>query len=737
MPGRYSYFAPCPKGVEPLLANELRRIGLSGVRPQRSGALFSGDVADGLKALLWTRLASRVLLKLGEADASTADSLYEGVIALPWEDHLRASGTLAVDATGTNEALRNTQFTAVRVKDAIADRFRERFGRRPSVDVRDPDVRVNVVVREAKATISIDLASAPLHRRGYRESGVQVAAPMKETLAAAVLSWAGWDEIAASGGALVDPMCGSGTIAIEAALIAGDVAPGLLRDIVASERWLGFDATSWAESRAAAETRRREGLSRVPAIAASDSDPRAVQIARRCLQRAGLEGLVSVERQELARLLPPQGAPSGLVATNPPWGERLSDRRELPALYGVLAERLRAGFAGWKCAVASPDSQLRACLGMTEVGRQTMGSGKGVAEVTLFDVTATAGESATLPAKPAAPSRATATVEAVRGADEFANRLTKMTRHFSKWARRANVSCYRVYDADLPDFAVAVDVYEGAGPDDGKRWVHVSEYTAPAEVDEAKASARLAAAVGMAAEVLEVPADAVFLKRRERQRGSNQYQRLSDSSVTGVVAEGGLLFEVNFTDYLDTGLFLDHRITRGIVREMAEGRRFLNMFAYTGSATVYAAAGGASSTTTTDLSEKYLEWAERNMRLNAFTGEQHERVARDALQFVERARKRSDVYDLVFCDPPTFSNSKRTAGTFDVQRDHVTLLSAVETILAEKGVVVFSCNRRSFALDEAGLAAAGLTVRDITARTIPPDFERRPGVHRCFLVERA
>lgn len=720
MTDRFGFFAPCPKGIEPLLADELRRLGLRGVRPQRSGVLFSGRVADGLRALYWSRLATRVLLALGEVDATSAEALYEGARAIPWEGHVRAGGTIAVDAGGTNEALRNTQFTAVRVKDAIADRFREGFGLRPSVDVRSPDLRVNVAVRIAKATISIDLAGEPLHRRGYREAGVQVAAPLKETLAAAAVELAGWREIAASGGGFVDPLCGSGTLAIEAALAAADIAPGLIRRDHAVKRWLGFDAEAWRRIEDDAVRRRDAGLARLPAISASDVDPAAVEIARRCARRAGLEDRIRLDVAEAgapaAAGMPVPDAVPGLVATNPPWGERLSERSELPALYSRLAHRLRNDFKGWRLAVVSPDPGLAAGLGMSAEKRVEIGSGKGAITVTLFEV---------------------AERVRVRGAEEFANRLSKMARHHGKWARRAGVTCYRVYDADLPDFALAIDLYQGAGASEGARWAHVAEYAPPSEIDPTLASARLEAAVDACAEVFEIESDSLFVKRRERQRGAAQYERRERRGATGTVSENGLLFEVNLSDYLDTGLFLDHRDTRAWLREQASGKRFLNLFAYTGTASVYAAAGGAIETVSVDLSQTYLAWAERNMTLNGLSTTANTRVQADVLEWLARTAEGGQRFDLVFCDPPTFSSSKSMSQTFDVQRDHVPLVLAVSEVLAERGTLVFSCNRRRFELDSEALASAGLLSRDITARTIPKDFERTPAVHRCWTIERS
>lgn len=792
MTSEAEFFAPCPRGAESLLAEELRDLGCKRVRPVAAGVSFFGDASgdaakpglpagsclrSAYRALLWSRLASRVLLTMARVPATTADDLYAAVREIAWEDHVRASGTLAVDATGTNSGLRNTQFTAVRVKDAIADRFIERFGRRPNVDTVDPDLRVNVVVRGERATISIDLAGVPLHRRGYREPGVQVEAPMKETLAAALLAVAGWREISAAGGALVDPLCGSGTICVEAALISGDVAPGLTRTRWGFDRWLGHDPDAWGAIVADAEERRARGLAGMAPIFGFDADSRAVEIARGCVLRAGLDGTVAIERRELAKLEAPESgcraagaptevAPVGLVATNPPYGERIQASAGLPQLYAELADRLSAGFVGWRLAVITPDEELERGLGWHAERSAKLFNGRIESPVRVFAVPAAVRAASEPPAPesappPAAAPAASAPPAAAPAANAFANRLRKMARHYERWARKAGVTCYRVYDADLPDYAVAIDVYTGAGEDEGGRWVHIAEYAPPTEIDPRRARERLDDVLAVVPEVLGVADADVFLKVRERQRGARQYERAAGQSVTHVVSEGGLLFEVNFSDYLDTGLFLDHRLTREHVRGIAESTRFLNLFAYTGTASVYAAAGRAASTTTVDLSATYLEWARHNMARNGFAAETpsgrsappdaigpgmasrapdappaHTLVRADVLEWVREARAADVRYDLVFCDPPTFSNSKRMTETWDVQRDHVELVRGIADLLSDDGLIVFSCNRRNFAFGAAQLESMGLTCRDITSRTIPKDFERKPGVHVVWTVRR-
>jgi len=312
------------------------------------------------------------------------------------------------------------------------------------------------------------------------------------------------------------------------------------------------------------------------------------------------------------------------------------------------------------------------------------------------------------------------------GAEMLANRLRKNLRHLGKWARREGVTCYRVYDADLPEYALAVDLYE--------EWAHVQEYAAPATVDPTRAQARLADAMAVIPDALGIPADRVVLKIRRRQKGLAQYERQALTGQFREVHEGDLRFLVNLTDYLDTGLFLDHRPTRALMRGLVTGGRFLNLFAYTGTASVYAAAGGAASTTTIDMSSVYLDWARRNMALNGFAeGRAHRFIRADCLAWL--ASPHAERYHVIFVDPPTFSNSKRMGeATFDVQRDHVGLLRSIVPLLARGGLILFSNNFRHFKLHRS--AFPDLTVEEITRSTIPPDFQRNPKIHNCWKITR-
>ena len=727
----HRYAATCPKGAEHLLAAELAALGAGEVREGRAVVTFSGPLETAYRACLWSRCASRVLLTLAEFPAADAEALYAGTAALPWEEHVSPDGTIAIDAIGRTSALTHTGFVAQKAKDAVVDRLRERSGRRPSVDLERPDVRLNLRLRNERATLSLDLAGAPLHERGYRTPGEQAEAPLKENLAAAVLLRAGWPEIAAAGGALVDPMCGSGTLLVEGALMAADQAPGLLRDYWGFTGWLGHDTAAWEALVDEADDRAERGREALPPIVGHDWDPQAAALALACAKRAGFGGMIDVSMAAVAGLVPPAGARPGLVVVNPPYGVRLGATDDLQGLYATLGAQLLAGFEGWQAAVLTDSDDLARAIGLRSSAAHALYNGAIPVKLYRFEVSAGAVRAEV---RRAAEPRSA-------GAEMFANRLHKNVRHLGKWARREGVTCYRVYDADLPEYAVAVDLYQGVGPDEGRRLAHVAEYAPPATVEPEVAAARLAEAVEVVGEILKVAPDDVAVKVRRRQRGTAQYERQAARGEFVEVAEGGLRFVVNLHDYLDTGLFLDHRPVRALVRERAAGRRVANLFAYTGTASVCAAAGGATAVHTVDLSATYVEWAKRNMALNGFAERPGVRFFRaDALAWLAEERRRveagvADPYGLVFCDPPTFSTSKRMGErTFDVQRDHVALISDAAALLAADGELIFSTNLRSFALDADALA--GLQVEDITAATIPPDFARTPKIHRCFVIRR-
>lgn len=694
------FFASCLPGLEGLLADELHALGVRRTRPLGGGVAFFGAPKAALRACLWSRLASRVLCVEGRVGAADSDTLYQGVYALPWEDILLLGKSIAVRARGTNEGLRNTKFTGMRVKDAICDRLRELRGERPDVNVAHPDIAIDVRIHEGKATVSVDLSGTPLNDRAYFGRNAPDTMPLLCSYAAALLAYAKWGERAGEGFRFVDALAesrgedeksrGLSVLEREARAIVLDEAPGAARSRWGFSSWGRFDEETWNAFLDEADERAQESLCPLDASA-------------------------------------PQLVAAVLID---------------PANDNAVSAAGDAAFV--RAAADAPARSVFACIGGEGAAErfgvepslcEELGRGRVSIKVRLFD---------TPPAAPVTivvPDMFGGAEHVVDVHDEtssqFASRLRKVYKERRKWARREGVSCYRVYDADLPGYAAAIDLYAGAGEDEGKTFVHVAEYAAPSSIDELKARHRMSDILAITPVVLGVPPERVFSKTRRRDRGGSQYRDAGERSFVATVEEDGSLFEVDLAGYVDTGIFLDHRDTRHMVGEMAAGGDFLNLFAYTGTATVHAAACGARTTCTVDMSATYLDWARRNMANNGFSGRAHRFERADVMQWITSARRDRRLFDLVFVDPPTFSNSKSMGRrTWDVQRDHVELLIGVSRLLREGGRAVFSCNLRTFKPDFESLEKYGVEIEDITAQTIPHDFERNPRIHKCFIVRR-
>jgi 23S rRNA (guanine2445-N2)-methyltransferase / 23S rRNA (guanine2069-N7)-methyltransferase len=404
----------------------------------------------------------------------------------------------------------------------------------------------------------------------------------------------------------------------------------------------------------------------------------------------------------------------GLVATNPPYGERIGQREDLDALYRTIGNTLERRFAGWRAAVLTADPELSFSTGMRAVKTNTIYNGALKCVLAQFEP---GREKRLSPRRDESPGGS-------EGARMFANRLRKNARSRRRWASRNDLTCYRVYDADMPEYAAAIDFYEGM-------WVHLQEYAPPPEIEPETAQRRLEEMIAVVPEVLDVdPAD-VYVKQRKRQRGSAQYEKIAERGEFRQVHEGGNTFLINLTDYLDTGIFLDHRPTRRLLRTLAKGQDFLNLFCYTATATVYAAQGGARSTVSVDSSRTYLEWAEKNLGLNGYPSDRHRLVRDDCMAFLAKHTRR---YGLIFVDPPTFSNTKSSRQDFVLQRDHGELIRHTAALLTQGGILIFSTNFQRFSLDES--AMTGLQVTEITAATVPEDFRRTPHVHRAWRITR-
>ncbi|RHF39175.1 bifunctional 23S rRNA (guanine(2069)-N(7))-methyltransferase RlmK/23S rRNA (guanine(2445)-N(2))-methyltransferase RlmL [Collinsella intestinalis] len=604
---------------------------------------------------------------------------------------------------------------------------------------------------------------------------------------------------------LIDACCAGGGVVLEAASILADRAPGLERRNWGFQSWSEHDAATWRELINEADRRAELAKGRVARIVATDPSGDAVACARRILKAAGLADRVIFAQPDLdkisRKLMMPAccgGEPRGFVfldttETAISKMSRVLDLATSLHAGACGADPVRAMLSIMPTVALTRDDLLIRTLGEPARSLRVMPNNE-EAELAVFSaangaITAGEGNVAAEDSAPAedavesdvAPSPATTLIDLGDGkpcpvlipeSEQFARRLRKVAKLRRKWAQREGVTCYRVYDADLPDYSAAIDLYEGSAATPG-RWLVIAEYAAPREVDPALAEARLLDILTLAPRILQVDPDNVFAKARIRSRGGSQYGKQAGGSNPGkggkprggrggsasnrpgqgagsgtpsdirthrlpLIEEGGLTFAVNFNDYLDTGIFLDHRITRGLVREHARGKRFfLNLFAYTGTATCYAADAGVEETVTVDLSNTYLDWAERNMEQNGFVGPDHHYVRADVMSWIRDMRQTRNRWDLIFCDPPTFSNSSKMGHrTWDVQRDHVELLVGLSRLLSREGEAIFSCNLRTFRPDIEELARAGVVLTDITDETIPEDFARNKKIHHCYLVKR-
>ncbi|AUI66110.1 MULTISPECIES: bifunctional 23S rRNA (guanine(2069)-N(7))-methyltransferase RlmK/23S rRNA (guanine(2445)-N(2))-methyltransferase RlmL [Glaesserella] len=720
-----TYFATAARGFEEMLKAELEQICLAQCKIAQGGVHFTTDLKGAYQALLHSRLASRILLPLIETKIFSDSDLYASIIGYDWLSIFDPRDTFFVDFNGTNREIRNTQFGAMRVKDGIVDYFERKGFARPTVDKIRPDIRLHAYLNREELVISLDLSGEALHMRGYREETGK--APLRETLAAAIVLRSGWQK----GTPLVDPMCGSGTLMIEAAQMYANIAPQINRIHWGFDAWKGHQVELWKavwqeakEAEAVPPTAfgtspRKQGEGNDVLFFGFDLDHRVLQKAKQNAKNAGVAELIQWQQGDVSALKNPITEQVGTVICNPPYGERLGTTPALIALYSVFGQRLKQQFAGWNASIFSGEPELLNCLRLRSARQFKAKNGPLECVQKNYLISENADKRSDLAENLQFSQNA-------QVAPDFANRLAKNIKKIEKWAKQQGLDAYRLYDADLPEYNLAVDRY-------GDHIV-VQEYAAPKNIDENKARQRLLDAVSATLYVTGVETNKLVLKVRQRQKGTNQYEKLANKGDYFFVNEYGAKLWVNLTDYLDTGLFLDHRLTRKMVGEMAKGKTFLNLFAYTGSATVHAALNGAKSTTTVDMSNTYLNWAEQNLELNQISLRNHRLHQADCLQWLADCRER---FELIFVDPPTFSNSKRMENSWDVQRDHITLMKQLKRILTANGTIVFSNNKRGFKMDFDGLAELGLTAENISYKTLPLDFERNPHIHNCWIVKHA
>jgi len=703
------FLALTSPGIEILLSEEVSSLGAENVVQKPEGVYFTASFEIAYNICLWTRFATRILLNIGEGTGKNKDEIFESASSIKWSDIFNTSSTFAIDFVGHSEEIRNSQFGGLTVKDAVVDHFRDQQLERPSVNKSDPDIRIQVRLLKEEVKFYLDFSGRGLFQRGYRQhSG---AAPLKENLAAAIIKRSGWLDDTTQ--PLLDPMCGSGTILIEAVSMAAGYAPGIDRQKWGFEHWLSFDEPLWQSLLSRAIEKSNLGLEKLKIkVFGIDIDSRVLKTAQQNARNAGLQQYIEFSCKDANKLNNVFGGP-GVILFNPPYGERIGQLPELVESFAILGKKFKDQFPEWKIAILTGNVELLSMLKLSSFKRYKFKNGPLDCQLALYNVDD----------KQAAKDLANPQEAFAEKDSAFANRLIKNGKNLKSWLKKEKIECYRIYDADIPEYNVAVDIYG--------EYLVIQEYSAPSIIDAQKVAKRLQEIIYFAPKVLNIPTDKVVLKTRSKQKGSNQYEKNAESKKSIIVQEYGAKLGVNLWDYLDTGLFLDHRKTRQMVAKKAKNKALLNLFAYTGSVSLQAALHGASTITTVDMSNTYLNWAQDNFALNNLSGHKYQFVQADCLKWL---KANTTKYDVIFIDPPTFSNSKRMEDSFDVQRDHISVISDALHSLSDNGEIIFTNNKRNFKMDIEKLEALSVTAKNITDLTKDKDFQRNIHIHNSWLI---
>lgn len=730
------------KGFETVLFHEVRQI-LSPIEckvtKQYGGIALDGDLEAAYRVILNSRLANRVFLPLKSFKVDSEEALYDAVKSIDWLEHMNASDSIAVSSSLSRSVMTHTQYAALKVKDAVVDYFREKDGTRPSVDKNRPNLRLHLNIRKQSGELSLDLSGSSLHMRGYRLE--HTGAPLKEHLAAALLAQSGWMNKPYE--QLIDPMCGSGTFVIEAAMMKANIPPALTREYFGFSGWKQHDEAVWQEVKDKAEE--LIDVSLIPQMTGYDKEPKAISVSRQNAERAGLGDFLDFKVKSLYQLQAEDK--HSMLICNPPYDERLQAEEGIGNLYSQMG-KVFSGFTNSDCFILSGNADLIHRLRLNRLSKKNLKNGP-LDCVFLQLELAKSGDNQSLYGNQSGDQEAT-----VGNADKSAavvkksslsldeqtqpliNRINKNLKHLKRWAKRNKVSCYRIYDADLPEFSFALDRYQSTDSPD-YYWYHMQEYQAPKNIPADKAELRIQAASVAIKSLFDLSDEQLILKVRKKQKGLEQYEKQDSQAEFHTVSEGHADLLINLTDYLDTGLFLDHRLTREWVYQQANNKSVLNLFCYTGSVSVYAALGGASKVLSVDMSKTYLKWTKENMFLNDCSNEQQYPILRaDCMDLLEHPIKYElrEKFDLIFLDPPSFSNSKKMTDSMDIQRDHAQMIQYAVHLLSDKGTLLFSTNKKGFKLNSD--LEKLYDVKDITAQTVSEDFKRRPKFHQCWLISK-
>lgn len=705
----YRYTATCSHGLEPLLSDEIISLGGTRETTSRNAVQFQGGLETGYAACLWSRFASRVFLNIADFPCHSEDDLYTFSLNFDWASHMNQHTTFSVGVSLGETEITHSRYALFRVKDGLVDFFKQTTGDRPTVEATRPDIRYHVHIDNGKGFLNIDLSGESLHRRGYRAEAGE--APLKENLAAAIVALSGFSNSTSVDEIFLDPMCGSATLLIEAAMIYGDIAPGLSRSYFGFFGWQQHDKALWSSLIDKAIVREEDKSDkRWPKIIGYDGDQEIVAVARKNIRRAGLENRIQVRQAELHWLQKP--GDKGYLVTNPPYGERLLEKHEAAGLYSFLGSRLTERFSGWKFGVLLSNPDLGEKLGLKAADKYRLYNGPLPCRLHCGIVPTPDARS------PFSWQISSQQLDGERA--PLANRLRKNLKKLLRWAEREQVHCFRIYDRDLPDFNFTIDCYD--------RLIFVREYRAAKNVDPKRADERFQQALSTLRDLFGVGRSRILIKRAHSHFGKKSSNNRKKPVRKMTETQGdNCRFLVDFNHHKTTGLLFHLRDIHKQIYKLSKGKRFLHLYSSSGAATIQAVAGSSITTTTVSPSFESIEWCRRNLAVNGFSNSCHPTVHAEPLKWL---KKDKNTYDLILVSPQVSLLSFKESRLLNLQQTHSILIPLCMKRLAPQGTLIFCTDMKKFKLDTE--LTNRFMVSDISRRTLPEDCRRNPAIHKCW-----
>jgi len=694
-------FASTNFGTENLLETELLSLGATNLNIVHGGIYYEANDPLLYKILMWSRIASRIFLCIKKFTIKNCDDLYQNISNIDWSAIFYVNKTFSVNFKGTNNIIRNSLFGALIIKDAIVDQFKKKYSSRPNINIIKPDIRIkSLLLDNNNLYIMLDLSGESLNKRGYRQFCNTT--PIKENIGATVVLRSGWDKNMP----MIDPMCGSGTLLIEAAMIASDRAPGLKRLQWGFQSWIKYNEKIWKDTVKEAEERFQIGIKKCfkNYFIGYDHNSEIIKKAKINASNAGVLKIIQFSKKNLNDLKNIYDKDQkGILLSNPPYGARCLTESQLVGLYVQLGIVSKKYFKNWQLSIFSSSTFLLKFLQMKSHQEYFFKNG---------------------PLDCIQKNYKIFTKYSCITNSEYQDRLSKNFKKLKKWANLEQLESFRIYNADLPNYNIIVDIYD--------KWIVIQEYKAPTLIDNNKSFKRLCHAIYHTKEILSISINNIILKTRQKNKNKTQYKKLFSSNNYIIIKEYHAKFLVNLIDYLDTGLFSDKRLIRKLLGIMSRGKDFLNLFSYTGTASVYAGLGQAKTTTSVDISNTYIKWSMRNMSLNNLIGTQHHFVQTDCLNWIKKTHQK---FDIIFINPPTFSNSKKMQHCFDLKRDYLDIMVNLKKILRYNGNIIFSSSTRNFEINFDHINKIKLYAKNITKKTQSKDYLDNSNIYHSWIIK--